>query len=170
MCHHWCISPRVFCIYSTLSILVVNNWKRLVKPSVFEPRDCIMKDISNISITAHKDDLLNTVQSYKINVPVITFPMQQGLGITIQTTSFIISHHALLVIIQCHKEGCPLNAVQRAFIDPTAEIFHPGFGPWNSGWYLKQRFWYYIGDTQCTYIVYKWISRFTCPQQSVLQV
>lgn len=36
---------------------------------------------------------------FRVKLPVITFPMQQGLSIAIQTSCWVISHHALLVII-----------------------------------------------------------------------
>lgn len=65
-------------------------------------------------------------------MPVVTFPMKERFGVAVHISSRVISHHALLLIVQGDEEGSFFNAVQRSLVDPRAEELLPGLSPWNS--------------------------------------
>lgn len=65
--------------------------------------------------------------------PVVTFSMQQRFGVAVHTGLGVVSHHAMLVLLQRHEESGFLNGVQGAFVDSAAEVLCSGFGPCSSG-------------------------------------
>lgn len=67
------------------------------------------------------------------SVPIIAFPMEERLGVAVQVSSWVLSPHALLFIVQGYEEGCPLNGIQRSLVDARAEILLPHLRPRNPG-------------------------------------
>lgn len=65
--------------------------------------------------------------------PVITFPMEQRLGVAVQVSCWVVPPHALRFVIQRDKEGRPLDGIQRSLVDTRAEVLLPHLRPGNSG-------------------------------------
>jgi len=63
--------------------------------------------------------------------PVVTLPVQQGLGVAVQVPDRVLAAHALLFIVQRHEEGRLLDAIQRSLIDAGAEVLLPCVEPRN---------------------------------------
>lgn len=56
--------------------------------------------------------------------------MEQGLGIAVQRLDWVVCIEALLCVIQCYKEGCFLNGVERLLVLTTAEELITSISPW----------------------------------------
>lgn len=64
-------------------------------------------------------------------LPVVTFPMEQGFGVTVQGAG-LCGVITLRLIIKCQEEGGRLDGVQGDFVHTLAEKLQASPSPWNS--------------------------------------
>lgn len=127
MSYNWCISPRMLSVYTHFSIWIGNQGERLIEPPVNkEKQGCFLHKQTTKCLTSQKQN-----SSLTCDLPVITFPMEERLGITVNWAG-LCGVITLRLVIERQEEGSWLNGIQGHFVYSLAEIFNTSPCPWNS--------------------------------------